>query len=167
MEDKGTRKENKRKDTRHKHLLTIHLLITVPNVQVSDTTGDAMKYKSWYPPKVGQSKIFIFIKTYFMQTYDTLVDALNDLKQRGYTTDFNIAFDHVKCIETGVCLAPSQFEITDFYRFEGMTNPDDSVIVYTIEAKDGSMKGTLVSAYGVYSDPVNDEMLQKLSVHHN
>jgi len=102
-----------------------------------------------------------------MVTYDTLVDALNDLKNRGYTTDFNLAFDHVKCQDTSVCLAPSQFEITDFYRFEGMTNPDDSAIIYVIEAKDGSMKGTLVSAYGVYSDPVNDEMLQKLSVHHN
>ena len=45
-----------------------------------------------------------------MQTYDTLVDALNDLKQRGYNIDFNLAFDHVKCQATGVCLAPSQFE---------------------------------------------------------
>lgn len=101
-----------------------------------------------------------------MRTYDTLVDALNDLKQRGYTTDFNLAFDQIKCMETGICLLPSEFEITGFYRFEGMTNPDDSSIVYTIEAKDGSMKGTLVSAYGVYSDAVSDEMLQKLAVHH-
>lgn len=102
-----------------------------------------------------------------MHTYDTLVDALNDLKKRGYTTDFNLAFDQLKCISTGACLAPSQFEITDFYRFEGMTNPDDSSIVYAIEAIDGGMKGTLVSAYGVYSDPVSDDMLQKLKVHHN
>lgn len=102
-----------------------------------------------------------------MRTYDTLVDALNDLKKRGYTTDFNLAFDQLKCSSTGVCLAPSQFEITDFYRFEGMTNPDDSSIVYLVEAIDGSLKGTFVSAYGVYSDPVSDDMLQKLKVHHH
>lgn len=100
-----------------------------------------------------------------MQTYDTLVDALNGLKKQGFTTDFNLAFDQIKCQETGVCLAPSQFEITNYYRFEGMTNPDDSSILYVVEAKDGSMKGTLVSAYGVYSDPVSDEMLNKLKIH--
>lgn len=100
-----------------------------------------------------------------MATYDTLVEALNDLKAKGYTTDFNIAFDSVKCKDTGVCLAPSQFEITDYYRFEGMTNPDDAAVLYVIESKDGKMKGTLVSAYGVYSEPISDDLLQKLNIH--
>ena len=47
-----------------------------------------------------------------------------------------------------------------------MSNPDDNSIVYAIEAKDGSMKGTLVSAYGVYSEGINQEMIQKLAIHH-
>jgi hypothetical protein len=101
-----------------------------------------------------------------MQTYESLVDALNDLKGKGYTTDFNLAFDHIKCIDTGICLLPSQFEITDHYRFEGMNDPDDSSVLYVVESKDGSMKGTIVSAYGVYSEGVNEEMIQKLTVHH-
>lgn len=101
-----------------------------------------------------------------MQTYENMVDALNDLKQRGYTIDFNLAFDHVKCQSTGVCLAPSQFEITGYYRFEGMTNPDDSSVLYVIESKDGNRKGTLVSAYGMYSEGMSEEMIQKLIVHH-
>ena len=41
-----------------------------------------------------------------MPAYDTLLDALNDLKKKGYTTDFNLAFDKVKCRDTGVCLFP-------------------------------------------------------------
>jgi hypothetical protein len=101
-----------------------------------------------------------------MPAYDTLLDALNDLKQRGYTIDFNLAFDHVKCNETGVCLLPSQFEITEYYRFEGISDPEDSSVIFAIESKDGTMKGILVSAYGVYSDALSAEMLQKLMVHH-
>ena len=101
-----------------------------------------------------------------MRTYDNLVEALNDLKKRGYTIDFNLAFDHVKCQDTGVCLLPDQFEIMEYFRFEGMTNPDDSSIIYVIESKDGKMKGTLISAYGVYSDSISNEMIQKLSMHH-
>jgi hypothetical protein len=101
-----------------------------------------------------------------MPTYDTLVEALNDLKSKGYTTDFNIAFDKIKCTATGICLVPDQFEITHFFRFEGMTNPDDASILYVVEAKNGSMKGTLVSAYGVYADPINNELLEKLNITH-
>ncbi len=99
-----------------------------------------------------------------MPAYDNVVDALNGLKQRGYTTDFNLAFNEVKCIKTGVCLAPDQFEITEHYRFEGMSNPDDSSVVYAIQQKNGSLKGVLVSAYGMYSDTISDAMIRKLSV---
>ena len=102
-----------------------------------------------------------------MPAYDSLIDALTSLKQRGYTTDFNIAFDKIKCAATGTCLVPAQFEITEHYRFEGMSNPDDSSVIYAIESIDGSMKGTLISAYGVYSDALNEEMIRKLAVHHS
>ena len=101
-----------------------------------------------------------------MPVYDSLLDALNGLKQRGYTIDFNLAFDHVKCNKTGVCLSPSQFEITEHHRFEGISNPEDSSVVFAIESKDGMMKGVLVSAYGMYSEALSEEMLQKLAVHH-
>jgi hypothetical protein len=99
-----------------------------------------------------------------MPAYDTLLEALGGLKKRGYTTDFNLAFDKLNCPVTGVCLSPSQFEITEHHRFEGMSNPDDNSVIYAIEAKDGSMKGVLVNAYGVYTDSMSTEMLQKLAM---
>ena len=101
-----------------------------------------------------------------MPAYDTLLDALNDLKQRGYTIDFNLAFDYVKSSETGVRLLPSQFEITEYYRFEGISDPEDSSVIFAIESTDGTMKGVLVNAYGVYSEVCSEEMLEKLKMHH-
>ena len=101
-----------------------------------------------------------------MQAYDTLLDALNGLKQRGFTIDFNLAFDHVKCSDTGICLSPSQFEITEYHRFEGASDPEDLSVIYAIESRDRSVKGTLVSGYGIYSESMNEEMLQKLKIHH-
>lgn len=100
-----------------------------------------------------------------MHVYENLVDALKDLKQRGYTTDFNIAFDNIECQATGLCLSPAQFEITEHYRFEGETNPSDSSVIYAVEAIDGSMKGTLISAYGMYADAVSEHMIRKLKMH--
>ena len=99
-----------------------------------------------------------------MIAYDTLLEALNDLKQRGFTTDFNIAFDKVQCAETGVCLDIAAFEIVEHYRFEGKNDPDDSSVLYAIAAKNGSLKGVLVNAYGVYSDAVSDELIKRLSI---
>jgi hypothetical protein len=97
-----------------------------------------------------------------MHSYETVSEALNDLKSREFTTDFNLAFDKLKCQETGVCLSPSQFEIVEHYRFEGTTDPGDESVVYAVAAKDGSMKGVLVSAYGTYSDSASEDMVKKL-----
>ena len=100
-----------------------------------------------------------------MPVYETLSEALDDLRRRGFTTDFNLAFDKLKCHETGVCLSPSQFEVVEYYRFEGETNPSDESIVFAVESKDSTIKGTLVSSYGVYQEDTSEELIQKLSMH--
>lgn len=99
-----------------------------------------------------------------MHSYETVSESLTDLKKRGFTTDFNLAFDNIKCAESGVCLSPSQFEIVEHYRFEGNTDPGDEAVVYAIASKDNSMKGVLVSAYGTYSEQVSNEMIKKLGI---
>lgn len=100
-----------------------------------------------------------------MQYYDTVVAALTGLKAKGYTLDFNISFDSIKCDEHNICLNPHEFEIIEVYRFEGDTNPSDEDIVYAIESKDGTVKGTMTSAYGIYADSSGTEMIKKLALH--
>ena len=100
-----------------------------------------------------------------MANYDTVSGALNSLKARGYTKDFNISFDKLICDETNECLNPHEFEITEVYRFEGESNPSDEAVVYAVESKDGNMKGVLVNAYGLYADSISDDMIKKLSIH--
>jgi hypothetical protein len=100
-----------------------------------------------------------------MKSYDTVTEALKDLKLRGFTTDFNIAFDKLICSENKICLNPNEFEIVETYRFEGDTDPGDENVVYAIESKEGSIKGTMSSAYGTYAETISTEMLQKLSMH--
>jgi len=97
-----------------------------------------------------------------MYQYDTVVAALNGLKQRGYTLDFNIAFDKLICAENDACLNPGEFEITEVHRFEGATNPSDEDVVYAVESKDGNIKGSLHMAFGTYSDEVSPELLGSL-----
>ena len=100
-----------------------------------------------------------------METYDTVVYALNGLKARGYTVYFNIAFDKLMCADNKICLNPDEFEIVEMYRFEGETNPADEDVVYAVESKDGSIKGVITSAFGMYADSASTAMLKKLSMH--
>lgn len=100
-----------------------------------------------------------------MKVYDTVTAAINDLRQSGYTLDFNLAFDQLQCSANGLCLTPSGFEIAAVYRFEGDTDPADEAVVYAISDATGTHKGILVSAYGTYADTLSTEMLQKLSIH--
>ncbi len=100
-----------------------------------------------------------------MKNYDTVTEAVKGLKERGYNVDFNIAFDKLICSENKFCLRPDEFEIIEFYRFEGDSNPDDEDVVYAVESKDGKHKGVITSAFGLYADPVSNKIIQKLSMH--
>lgn len=102
-----------------------------------------------------------------MSNYETVVEALAALKAKGYTMDFTIDFDKITCRENNLILKPDDFEIQEFYRFEGDTNPSDEDIVFAIESKDGKVKGCLTSAYGTYADGISAEMIKKIAIHKN
>ena len=64
------------------------------------------------------------------------MDALDDLRKRGFTNDFNLKENCVECAGLELELQPDDFEIVEVHRFEGATNPDDSSVLYAIEGKD-------------------------------
>ena len=97
-----------------------------------------------------------------MFTYDTVSEAVQGLKQRGYTIDFNLEPDRLVCHATPLSLSPSEFEIADVYRFEGDSDPADEAAVYAIESADGR-KGLLVTGFGISAEGVGEEMVEKLN----
>jgi hypothetical protein len=98
-----------------------------------------------------------------MKTFDTLSEAMQDLKKRGYVNDFNLHPEWIECAPLKLKLAPVQFHVDEVHRFEGMTNPDDSSILFAISSSDG-VKGLLVDAYGPYADSLSPLMIQKLTI---
>ena len=98
-----------------------------------------------------------------MNNYRSMIDALNDLKARGYTVDFNLAKDSLHSSSKDITLHPDDFEIAEMYRFEGSSDPADNSIVYGINSHKHNIKGVLVDAYGVYSDEISEDLLKKLN----
>ena len=95
---------------------------------------------------------------------DTMIEKLEELKEKGYTYDFNLTAHSLELHKDDgirLTLSPEDFNIVEFFRFEGMSNPSDTSILYAIESCDG-LKGTLVSSYGVYADAMSNDMIKKL-----
>lgn len=99
--------------------------------------------------------------------YDTVSEAINDLQKQGYTVDFSILAekDCLYCGRSGLELPPDEFEIDKFYRFEGDTDPGDSMIVYAISSKRHGVKGLVVNAFGAYADAESSAIVRKLHAH--
>ena len=96
-----------------------------------------------------------------MKNYDNLVDALQDLKDRGYVLDYNLHGQSNNLMVNEIELHPDHFQIKEMYRFEGMSNPDDNSVVYAIESNAGD-KGVLVDSYGMYAESFTPEMIIKI-----
>nr|HQV07111.1 phosphoribosylpyrophosphate synthetase [Chitinophagaceae bacterium] len=66
-----------------------------------------------------------------MYAYDTLSEAINGLRERGFSIDFNLKENCLVCDNDNFHV--DDFEIVEFYRFEGESNPSDQSIVYGIQ----------------------------------
>lgn len=98
-----------------------------------------------------------------------LVSCLNRMKEEGYKEDFKVTPKGMTTFDKRKVYKPDQVRIVSFYRFEGESDPGDSMILYVIETDDGT-KGTLADGYGAYADInvskfiVDVEEIQKVKV---
>ena len=97
-------------------------------------------------------------------TYETVSGAINDLIKRGYTTDFYIEAtkDYIVGRKSDLALSEKDFVIDEIHRFEGETDPGDSMIIYAISSNKHDVKGVLLNAYGVYADTDTSTIISHL-----
>ena len=96
-----------------------------------------------------------------MYSYDTVSEAVNGLKTRGFELDFNLKENCLVCHAGQFDV--NDFEIVEVYRFEGNSDPSDEAVVYAIESITG-MKGVLVNGYGISADAMSSDMAKKLTI---
>ena len=91
--------------------------------------------------------------------YETVTDAINELRSKGYTTDFNLKENCIVCENDK--FKEDEFEIKEVYRYEGNSDPADEATVYGIESKSG-LKGILVLGDETTLSNVSTEIVKKL-----
>lgn len=91
-----------------------------------------------------------------MYHYATVSKALEELKEKGFTVDFNIQ-------ETKIINSPNDFEIVHIYRYEGESDPGDEATVFGIQSVSGE-KGVYVAGLNAYADKSAAMVLNDLAI---
>ncbi|MFD2035391.1 phosphoribosylpyrophosphate synthetase [Belliella marina] len=98
-----------------------------------------------------------------MKSYDNLIEALTDLNMEGYLEDFNLKQNCIECRNGEYRIFHDEFIIDKFFRFEDEdSSPDNSSILFAISSAKYKLKGILINSFGIYSNDITDEMLNKL-----
>ena len=97
-----------------------------------------------------------------MESYETLSEALKALKLQGYTEDFNLKNSCIECGGGKYNLTHDEFKIDKSFRFDVNEDPSDQSVLYAVSSEPHGIKGVLVTGYGIYSDDLTTEMLEKL-----
>lgn len=93
-----------------------------------------------------------------------LQKCLNKLETEGYTDQFKVEKGALLSLkESKKKYKAADVKAANFFRFEGISDPDDMSILYAIETSDGT-KGTLVDAYGNYSDDDTGAFMQDVDI---
>jgi hypothetical protein len=90
-----------------------------------------------------------------------LSEAMESLVRRGFTEHFGVRGDQLRGFESGTTFGSRDVIIREYDRFEGVSDPDDMAILYALESSSG-VRGTLVDAFGVYSNPAISAYLKRV-----
>jgi hypothetical protein len=94
----------------------------------------------------------------------SITECLDVLQRKGFADQFRIEEGAMVSTADGSKYSPGDVIAVNFFRFEGITDPDDTSILYAIETVDGK-KGTLIDAYGLYSDPEVSDFVKEMEIH--
>lgn len=91
--------------------------------------------------------------------------VINKLESEGFTDQFRVEKKLLRSTQDPKkSYKPKEIRAVNFYRYEGISDPDDMSIIYAIETCDGR-KGTLVDAYGRYSDEETSAFMRDVEIH--
>lgn len=88
----------------------------------------------------------------------SLSHCLNKIKTGGYTENFKVINNELFSVHKKQVYQPAEIKVMNSFRFEGLSDPKEKVVMYIIETRDG-LKGTLVEPYNMYKDPGVDDFM--------
>lgn len=95
-------------------------------------------------------------------SFQTLSEAVNALQARGYESDGYIEKNNLHVGDK--TFKSTEVRISEFHRFEGMTNPSDTSIIYALEAKHETMRCVLINSYGAKASEEISNFIKEVEI---
>jgi len=92
----------------------------------------------------------------------TLAGTMDELARRGFTEHFQVVDRSLRALGKGESFPADRVMVAEYYRFEGVSDPDDMAILYGIETRSG-LRGTLTDAFGFYADPLVSDFMKDVA----
>jgi len=90
-----------------------------------------------------------------MENYESLDDALSELKKKGYEDDFATESFCLYCNDLDMRLDPENFHVDEIDQVKVTSNLGDSATIYAISSSTG-VRGTLVDTDGASKNQFAD-----------
>ncbi|WP_266367306.1 hypothetical protein [Tellurirhabdus rosea] len=98
-----------------------------------------------------------------MKHFETLTEAMEDLRERGYTAEFAPKGDFLEETGSSKQFKSDEFHVDEFHRFEGTSDPGDEMTLFGISTSNG-LKGVFVFGMGAYANEASAALMQKFSI---
>lgn len=93
--------------------------------------------------------------------YTDLADAVESLKEQGYTHIFGLEEDCIKCISLEKEFTPGELTVVESHFFDQGTDPGSESSVHAITSESG-VKGLLIVSFGMYVNRAKTTLIDQL-----
>lgn len=90
-----------------------------------------------------------------------MAEASTELKKRGFKANFKVDKNEKLVDSQGNQFDPSDVTLVEFHRFEGISNPADSSIIYAVETETGE-KGTVIDSFGADASEITADFMNEV-----
>lgn len=92
--------------------------------------------------------------------YNNLAEATENLRQKGFTTNFKVNNKNLLEDDKKSTFKSSEVQLLEFHRFEGMSNPADSSILYAVKTDSGK-KGVVIDSFGADGSEITSAFMDE------
>ena len=94
---------------------------------------------------------------------ETLVEALEELRQLGFVEDIQVTEDGELCCRAcGHCVHAEDMELLELRRLEGASDPGDMAAVLGVQCPGCGAKGSAVVRFGPEAGPGDEHVLRHI-----
>lgn len=93
---------------------------------------------------------------------ETLSEAIERMAGEGYDDEFQVEGAGLRARVAGRWVRPEDLVCVAVARFEGASDPADETILFALRTREGDVRGTFATHFGVDVGPATAEVLHRL-----